>query len=277
MSLLNAFAGRLLDLWLQPFGHLPPIVGLAVISIVTAIGVLLVFRATSDQRRLRAVRRQLQAAVFEIRLFHDDVRAVFRALGETLRHQAAYLRLTILPGVCTIVLLAPVVSHLQSVYGYEAMQPGRPVLLTAGLRDGFGPPAWGEQGVRLEAPGGIDVQTPAVWIPATREVIWRLAPEVPGEYVLHIVAGGVRMSKTLDAVHSAARRSPVRPERGVLNQLRHPAEPPLPEDGPLTALRLAYPERRLDVLGWRVHWIVVYVVLVMLAALALRTRLRVTL
>jgi hypothetical protein len=277
VPLLNASLGRLLDLVLLPFRHLPPLAGLAVVALLTAIGVLLVFRATSDQRRLQAVRRQLQATVFEVRLFHDDPGAVFRALGEGLRHQAMYLRLTIVPAACTVVLLTPVVAQLQSVYGYEGLQPGRPALVMVHLREGFRPAAAEGAGVSLEVPEGIHVQTPGVWIPATHEFVWRLAPAVPGEYVLHVRVGGERVSKTLDASAAVRRRSAVRPGRRVVQQLRYPAEPPLPTEGPLAAIRVTYPERHIAVLGWRVHWALAYAALSMVCALALRRRLGVVL
>jgi hypothetical protein len=277
VPLLNASLGRLLDLVLLPFRQLPPLAGLAVVSLLTAIGVLLVFRATSDQRRLQAVRRQLQATVFEVRLFHADPVAVFRALGEGLRHQAMYLRLTILPAACTLVLLTPVVAQLQSVYGYQGLQPGRPALVTAHLRPGFQPAPAGGAGVSLEVPAGIHVQTAGVWIPATHELVWRLVPAWPGAYVLHVRVGGERVSKTLDASAAVKRRSAVRPGRRVVQQLRYPAEPPLPAEGPLAAIRVSYPERRIAVLGWRVHWVLAYAVLSMVCALALRRRLGVVL
>jgi hypothetical protein len=272
VTLLNVLIGGALDLVLMPLRYLPPLAGLAAMSVLAAAGALLVFRATSNQTRLRAVRRQLQAAVFEMRLFHDDVRAVFRALGEAFAHQAAALRLTILPMAATVLLLAPVVAHLHAVYGYEGLEPGRPVLLTAHLQAGV---HGGD--VRLEVPAGVEVLTPPVWFPAVREVVWRVTPASSGRYEVHVVLPGTRAAKTLDASRPLIRRSPVRPARGVLNQLRDPAEPPLPADGPLVAIRVQYPERRVAVLGWRLHWMAVFVLATMVAALAMRKRLRVTL
>ena len=57
MSLLNAFLAVVFDLLLAPFRQLPPIVGLAVVSLLTAIAMLLIFKRTSNQTRLTAVKR----------------------------------------------------------------------------------------------------------------------------------------------------------------------------------------------------------------------------
>ena len=52
---------------------------LSIVSLVTAVGVLLVVRAASDQRALSAIKRQIHGDLFEIRLFNDDIRAMLRA------------------------------------------------------------------------------------------------------------------------------------------------------------------------------------------------------
>ena len=49
---MNALLASAFDLLLFPFRQLPPIVGLSVVSLLTAAGMLLVFRAKSDQPRM---------------------------------------------------------------------------------------------------------------------------------------------------------------------------------------------------------------------------------
>src|SRR5688500_19416424 len=97
---------------------------------------LLIFRKTSDQKRLAAVKRQIHAGLFEIRLFNDDLRAIFRAQGEILRHNLTYLRLSIVPMLWMIVPLLLVVAQLQFHYGYSGLTVGQPVLLKAQIREG---------------------------------------------------------------------------------------------------------------------------------------------
>ena len=51
MSFLNSLLRRLFDAALYPFRELPPLVGLALVSLVIGVGMLLVFKATSNQER----------------------------------------------------------------------------------------------------------------------------------------------------------------------------------------------------------------------------------
>jgi len=293
VSLINAVLARTVDLLLAPFRQLPPIVGLAVVSLATAIALLLIFRRTSDQARLASVKRQIHAALFEIRLFNDDLRAIFRAQGEILRHNLTYLRLSLVPMLWVMAPLVLVIAQLQFHYGYGGLTPGEPVLLTARVREGVAPAtplgasaspevarasrAEHQPIASLEAPPGIDVQTPAVFFPATREVVWKIAPRATGDYVLQVRVGTEGVSKTLRVTDAVVRRSPVRLEPGFLNQLLYPAEPVLPADGTLAEIALAYPERDIAVLGLDLHWLIVYFVLTMVFAFALRKRFNVTL
>jgi uncharacterized membrane protein (DUF106 family) len=269
VSLLNALLARTFDLLLLPFRQLPPIVGLAVVSLATAIAMLLIFKRTSNQDRLAAVKRQIHASIFEIRLFNDDLRAIFRAQGEILRHNLTYLRLSIVPMVWMIVPLILVIAQLQFHYGYSGLEVGQPVLLKAQVREGAA--------FVLDAPGEIELQTPAVWLPGSHEVIWRIAPRAPGHFDLQLRVGGETFTKSLQVSSDVVRRSPVRLDPAFLNQLLYPAEAPLPGDAAVTSITLAYPERDIPVFGFELHWMIVYFALSMIFAFALRKRFNVTL
>lgn len=289
MSLLNALLARTFDFLLAPFQQLPPVVGLAVVSLATAIAMLLIFKKTSNQKRLAAVKRQIHAAIFEIRLFNDDLRAIFQAQGEILRHNLTYLRLSVVPMLWMIAPLVLVIAQLQFHYGYAGLRPGDSVLLKAEVRPGsnamgrnsadvvHASTANADAGAALSAPPEIEVQTPAVWIPATGEVIWRIAAKTAGDYDLQLRIGSESFTKSVRVSDAVLRRSPLRLESGFLNQLLYPAEAPLPADGALTSISLAYPERDVSVLGFDLHWMIVYFALSMIFAFLLRKRFNVTL
>ena len=92
MSYVNAVLRPVFDLLLAPFAGMPPIVSLVIVSLVTAVFMLIVFKRTSNQAALAEVKRRIHAGLFEIRLFNDDLRAIFRAMGSILLHNLNYLR-----------------------------------------------------------------------------------------------------------------------------------------------------------------------------------------
>jgi uncharacterized membrane protein (DUF106 family) len=280
VTILNAFLASAFDVLLFPFRRFPPIAGLSVVSLLTAAGMLLVFKATSDQRRIAQVKRAMVAALFEIRLFNDDLPALFRAQGEMLRQNAAYLRLSLVPMLWMIVPIGLVVAQLEFRYGYSGLTPGEPALVKAQLRQASQPQAGSESAsgalsppapaASLEGPTQMRVLTAGAWFPATHEVIWRVTPDARGAYVLNARIDGGTFTKTVDATDRVVRRSPVRVSAGFLSQLMYPAEPPLPEGGVVTSISVGYPSRAIRVLRWDLPWVIVYFVLSMAFALALR-------
>lgn len=272
MTWLNRVLGTLVETALSPFQAFSPIVGLSVVSLVVAIGLLLVTRATSNPRAIAAVKRQIHAGIFEVRLFNDDVRAVESALG-ILRHNLTYLRLSLAPLPWVMVPLALLIAHLQFYYGYEGFVPGQSAVLTAHVKDAAG----AAPAIALEAPAGLRVETPLLWIPEQREAAWRIGIDQPGDYELVVTLDGQSVTKRVRVADVVGWRTPGRFEAGFLNQVLYPAEPPIDPGVPIAAIEIAYPEREVSFLGYSVDWMVAFFVMSMALAWLLRSRMGVEL
>ena len=79
MSIITGLLRAVFDGVLAPFSGVAPIWGLLPISLVVSIGMLLIFRMTSNQEALEKVKAGIHAGLFEIRLWNDDIRAILRA------------------------------------------------------------------------------------------------------------------------------------------------------------------------------------------------------
>ena len=268
MTLLNRVLGASVGAALSPFQSLPPIVGLLVVSLVSAIAMLLVFRATSNQSGIAAVKRRIHAGIFEIRLFNDDLRTMFKAQGDILRHNLSYLRLSFAPMLWMLVPLLLLIAQLQFYYGFDGLRQGAPALVKVKLKESVNASAM--PSIALAAPAGLQVQTPPVWIPSEREVAWRIAAERDGDYQMTITLDGRHVTKQVRASNQVGWRAPERLERGFLNQLLYPAEPPIDADIPIEAIYVSYPERDISLFGWNTHWMIAFFVLSLVIAFALK-------
>jgi uncharacterized membrane protein (DUF106 family) len=277
MSFVNAVLRPVFDLLLAPFAGLPPIVSLVIVSLPTAILMLVVFKHTSDQAALAAVKRRIHAGLFEIRLFSDDLRAIFRAQGEILRHNLTYLRLSLVPMVWILPPMVLLIAQLQFHYGYAGLRPAEVTLLEVDLR-----PETVTAGERprvvLDLPPGLGAQTEDVWLPAESQLAWRLAAEREGDFEIGIsIDGAPPVTKTLRVTKSMVRLSPVRVESGFFSQLIYPAEPPLPRDSSIREIHISYADREISVLGFGMHWLIPFFALSIAIAFALKGRFGVTL
>ncbi|MCZ6824657.1 MAG: hypothetical protein O7E50_03130 [Gemmatimonadetes bacterium] len=277
MAFLNGLLSRVFDLLLAPFRGLPPVVGLLVLSLLTSVGMLLLFKVTSNQDRLSVVKRRMQAGIYEIRLFKDDLRSIFRSQMEITGHTLNYLRLSLVPMLWMIVPLFLVLVQLQFRFGYAALEPGRETIVKATFGEGFlaavGP---GDPHVELGVPPGLRINAPRLWIPSLREVDWRIVVLEPGVHTLRIDVRGESFEKVVDASGGLVRRSPVRPSSSFMGQLLYPAEAPLPRAAPVESITIEYPELRVSLFGWKTHWLVAFLIFTLIFSFALRTPLKVT-
>jgi hypothetical protein len=176
-----------------------------------------------------------------------------------------------------VFLLPPlvlVIAQLQFHYGYEGLRPGQRALLQVDLAPGAGGAA--RPAAALDLPAGLRAETEAVWIKAESQVLWRLVAEREGDYELGLDVAGARLTKTVRVTPKTVRVSPVRVDPGFLSQLLYPAEPPLPSGSPVRAVRLGYPEREVEVLGYGMHWMIPFFLLSIAFAFALRGVFKVT-
>ncbi len=273
MAFLNSALRALIDTILAPLAGLDPLVGIAVWSVPTAVFALLVFKWSSDQAKIADVKRRIHACLFEIRLFNDDIRAILRAQGEILRHVLRYQVLALRPMVWILPPLLLLMVHLHGFYGFAGLNPGTSALVRVELADG--PRARADAArpaFRLDVPPGLRLTTPAVWSPSLGEVAWRITVDEMGDYELRLHLDSLDISKSVRVTDRVVRLSPVRPDRSFLGQLEWPSEPPLPASAPIRSISVSYPDRRVAGIQWQYAWMVVFFVLTMVVALALRRR-----
>ncbi len=205
---------------------------------------------------------------------------MLRALGDAAaRTTLVYLRLSLVPLLWMAIPLVIVIAQLQAFYGYAGLVPGEAVLLKAEMESaasGAMSPGATPAPV-LETPPEIRVETGAVQLAGSTEVLWRIVPTSTGDFTVTVRAGDYAATKTVHVSNTIARRSPLRVAHGVLDVLLYPSEPLLDASGPVQAISLPYPEPGLDVLGFHVHWLIVFMVVSTAGAFALAKRLGVTL
>ena len=274
MRWLNAALGGLVSAVLYPFRGLPPIVGLTFVALLTSIAILLVFRATSDQKALRRVKNRITAGILEILLFRDDLRTILRAQRDILRHSLTYMRLSLVPMLWVIVPIVLLMIQLQFHYGYRPLEPGEAAIVRAELA-GEGASIQVAE-LTLSASAGLEIATPLLLLPAEGEADWRIDAITDGSHELLVGADGLQLAKRVVVGRHGGAISPRRPSAGLLDQLLYPVEPPVPGTASVTAIDVAYPTATVSLLGWDTHWMIVFFILTIVFAFALQKPLRVT-
>lgn len=282
MWIINSIFGVIVDLALFPFREMSPMIGLTCFSLAAGVGMLYVFKWTSDQKGLEDVKRKIHAGIFEIRLFSDDIRAIFTAQRDIFRYNFVYLRLALAPLLWMIIPFVLMVAQLQLHYGYEGLMVGEPVIVKVAMSgeravyNGLGVEGGvGSSVVELEVPDGLRLETPRLTIRSLNQAEWRLVADEPGSYELGIRVGDQVYFKSVEVSSQVVKRSPIRTDR-FLDQLLYPGEPGFPSGAAVSAIEVLYPEREVNFFGWDTHWLVPFSIIAIILAFALKKPLRVT-
>lgn len=236
-----------LDPLFAAMANLPAVVGLAIVSLVVTVLLLVTFKWTSNQRALTRARKGAGAALLELRLFQDDPVLVGRAFGTLLLQQGRYLRYAFVPLLWLALPLLVLFAHLDAWYARATLTPGAPAIVIAKI-DNVAPRA--RPSLAMDAASGVRVETPAVWSPATREAVWRIRATRPGAHVLRARADGYDLPHIVHVGDRLAR---------------------LDDPG------IDYPPRQFHIAGLSLSWLPVFLALTLLFTLLLRPAFRVAL
>lgn len=255
------------DAVLAAFAWLPPLAALVALSAVLGVVLLGAFRLVTPQRRLRRVKDQMSACVYELRIFSASPLLVLAAQGRAVGFTAVYLALA-LP---SLLVLAPVVGVVASraalSYELRPLQVGEETLVWFSLDH---PPASRPE---VTASGkGLRVIPPLVMVDRNGHVegYVRLRATGSGKHSVSVRVGSVAARKTVQVGTGHAPVSWRRAREDDASTLLS-LEPPLPHSGALTGITVDYPAREPPWPG--VPWWVHLLVISMAAALALRRRL----
>ncbi len=268
LNRLSTCAGDAVFAILAP---LPPWLGLTLLSALLGVLMLVAFRYTSNQVKIGRTRDELTAHLLSLKLFKDDLGVTLRAQGRLLRALARLQVLMLKPVLILLLPLLLIVGQMGLRYQWRPLHPGEETLIRLRLRSTAGDRA---AMARLDAgPGLADIVGP---VPGGGQLVWRVRGGIPGRHTLRFTIAGQVLEKDLVVGSGLARVSAERPPRRWTSQILHPAETPLPADGPVRAIEIGYGgvDSRVYGANW---WVLYFFVVSMTAALVAKPILRVRL
>lgn len=272
MSLTNLILRKIIDFLLLPFRSFSPWIAMIVVSLLTGLLLIAIYRLVSDQRGLKITKNRIKAYLLELRLFADDFPVSLRAQGQLLFWNFKYFLHALRPLAVMIIPLFFLLSHLNLWFAWEPLNPGERTIVKIKLKENINPLTIK---VTLEPTEGCEVETSPLRIPSEREISWRIKAVKPGKFEMLINLDGQKMSKEITiGRYFLSRLSSVRPASGLFRELMAPGENPLPTSA-IEEITVKYPPRRFNFLGLRMHWLVVYFILSIIAGLILKKPLKV--
>jgi hypothetical protein len=268
---LNAAANAAGGLLLAPAAVLPGWLSATLAGAVTGVVLLVVFKYTSHQRAVRAVRNDIKANLLALRLFKDNPLVTLEAQGGVLVGAGQLLALALVPMLVMLVPVCLILGQLGLWYQARPLRVGEDTVLTLRLPGGDDAPF---PEVYLQPTAALEVLIGPVRVQSKRELCWSVKANADGYHRLVFQVGGQTVEKEFAVGDGFMRVSARRPEWSWEDVLRHPAEAPFRPDAPVRSIEIEYPSRPSWTSGtdwWVVYWFAVS----MVAALCFRRALNV--
>ena len=254
---------KIFDILVVPFGDNRTL-ALSALSFLTGVALIFIFKAVSNQRRIKEARDKFKAYILEMRIYQDNIVLIHKALFKALGTNLTYLRVSLVPILVLVAVVFVVFVQLDERYGRRHLDTTDRALLAVTLKDGLDPRTAQFQ---LRADDGLEVDSPPVRSSVQGMIYWRIRASQPGTRQLHVSVYDQTYSFPVRAERSNRPIGHIRSNGSVFSPLLYPSLPKIPKDSPMKAVELRYPSADYPLLLWRTHWLVIFIVFSLLGAL----------
>jgi hypothetical protein len=257
---LNAVANALGSVFLAPIAVLPGWVSATIVSAVTGVLLLIVFKYTSNQRAIKAVRSDIKANMLALKLFKENVWVTLRAQGRLFADAFWLFAFALVPIVAMTVPVLLLLGQLALWYQQRPLKVGEDTVVTLKLK-GAAESTLAE--VRLEPSKAVKVNIGPVRVVSQKEVCWNVVAQENGYHRLVFHVGGQTVEKEVAVGDGFMRVSVLRPGWSWWDALLNPAEKPFGADSPVQSIEIQYPQRISWTSGtdwWVYYWFAVSMV-----------------
>lgn len=244
-------------LWL-PLKAFSPSWALVIFSVLTGILMLLVFRVTSDQVNLKRAKNKAQAELIALRLYQNDLGVFLRTQLRILTGTVKYLRYSMTPILVLLIPLVLVFVQLNWRFGVRPLRPNEAGILKVIVSKPellAGPGA-----VSLEAGSDVRIETAGVRIPKLEEIAWRIRPTRAGRHMVVVRANDHQVEKLIVVGDTGGLIAQRRTGAGDLESLLYPGESSIDPSIGIRSIQVGYPAVDVNLFGWQVHWLVLFMV-----------------
>lgn len=268
MGVINSILNAIFDIIFAPFRGLNPWLAMLVISLLTGVLMIFIYKLVSNQAGIARTKNLIKAHLLELRLYKDSMATSFKSYGSILWCNLRYVGHALKPLAVMIIPILLILIQLNAWFGNRSLHEGEQFLLKVKLIEGQNPV---QTNLEIAPSPAYEVETPALRIEEEREMDWRLRAKASGLQDIIFSLDGRQFAKSLAVGQKALTRlSVTKPGPGFLDRVFNPSEHALEKDLPFQSVEVVYPEARLRFLGINFHWLVAFFILSMIFGFGLK-------
>ncbi len=263
MKLLEIIS-KFFDFVFSPFSGMSSYVGLTILSVVTGIVMVFLYKVTTDQKKLKQVKEMIKIHFLEIRLFKDDMAEMFAIQKNIMKKNFTYLRYTLKSAVVLIIPILFIIIDLNVRYSYRPVQPGESFVVSAVTEN-----VESLEKIELSLSPGLTLEVPSMRVPDEKRVSWQIRAGASGVYELEFNQGEDRIVRDVVVSRRIQRIQPLTDKGDSWTSRLIPAAMFLPENSPIQNILVEYPERD-SFFGLQPGWLYYFFTVSMVAGLIVK-------
>jgi uncharacterized membrane protein (DUF106 family) len=268
---INMLTNALGKFLLAPIGVLPGWLSNTIVSAVTGVILLIIFKYTSNQRAIGFVRDNIKANMLALKLFKDSISVTLQAQGQVFKGALLLLFNAIRPMLVMIVPVSLLLAQMGLWYQSRPLLPGEETMVTVKLNGNIETP-WPT--VSMEPTPAAEVTIGPVRVFSKHQIYWKIKAIENGSHHIIFQVDGQQFGKELTIGDGFMRISDERPGWRWSDILLHPSEKPFGPDSAVQSISINYPDRlsRTSGTDW---WLVYFFVASLVFALIFKPFLKV--
>ncbi len=254
---LNAASNLAGRACLSVLGALPGWLSLILLSVVTALLLLMVFKFVSNQAAIARTRNDIKANLLAMRLFKDNIGVACLSEWRIILGALRLIFHSLRPMAVMILPLSLLLAQMGLWYQTRPLEPGQEAVVTVKLAGSLSQP-W--PSVHMTPGQAAEVSLGPIRVFSKNEICWQIKALEPGYHNMVFTVNDMKVTKELAIGPGFMRVSPVRPERYWLRMLQFPAETALAPDSVIQSIRIDYPEHEAKYTGTNA-WMITFFIL----------------
>lgn len=233
---VNALAGFML----APIGMMSGWLSNTILSAMTGVVLLIIFKYTSNQQAIGRIRDDIKAHMLALRLFKENISVTLRAQGRVFAASLLLLLHAIRPMLVMILPVSLLLAQMGLWYQYRPLKIGEESIVAMKLNGNIESP-WPK--VNMESMPAAEVIIDQIRVFSKREIFWKIKARKSGYHNIAFQVDEQQVEKELAIGNGFMRVSSKRPGWHFADILLHPWERPFGQDSVVQSVSINYPDR----------------------------------
>ncbi|MFQ5484136.1 MAG: hypothetical protein ACE5DO_02255 [Desulfobacterales bacterium] len=269
------------DLVWLPLLRGPWYIDFIVISVLSALLFLVIFKKLSNQKMIRFYKNRILGHIFSIRLYKDQPILTLKIVFSIFGCQLIYLKYMLTPLIVIFLPLIVVSVQLNNRYGYLPLKGEDHVLIEAKLdKTETADIEKSIKKIKWNTSSGIQIETPPLRMISEATVIWRakVLPLQTERQFFQISVGGTTetVEKKIITAMTKERFSPEKRKWDLSGLFINNGEEFIEKTSPFKSITVSYERASYPFLAWQTDPVILYFILTLIFGLFFKPFIRVS-